>query len=214
VWLTYSFVTTFSMKCRSRNKEIFVLGAAIARFVTTNVLLQPVTCTAVALCGHSVTSVKQIHKRHKLTVPKLVSMTVCTDRFDSNFFGRCFRVVKFLDLMKATFDCGGNTRQWSAGVRRQERNSLDSRKEDFLKLMTQSSRPFMRDTRLDCLWVMIYFARIKRPDLWKFFEVVLKLVKYGAIRFLRRVGLALRSRTTIRQKLPEDCEQKLLNYQR
>ena len=35
-----------------------------------------------------------------------------------------------------------------------------------------------------------------------------------AIRFMRRMGLALRHRTTIWQKLPKDFEQKLLNYQR
>ena len=50
--------------------------------------------------------------------------------------------LQFLALMKATFGCGGNTRQCSAGVRRQERNSLDPRKDDFLKLMMQSSSFF------------------------------------------------------------------------
>jgi len=59
--------------------------------------------------------------------------------------------LQFLELMKATFDCGENTRQPSAGVRRHERNSLDLRKDDFLKLMMQSSSSFMRDTRLGCL---------------------------------------------------------------
>jgi hypothetical protein len=38
-------------------------------------------------------------------------------------------------LMKATFDCGGNTRQHAAGVKCHEGNSVDSRKDDFLKLM-------------------------------------------------------------------------------
>jgi hypothetical protein len=37
------------------------------------------------------------------------------------------------------FDCGGNTRQRSAGVRRHEGNSLDPTKDDFLKLMMLSS---------------------------------------------------------------------------
>jgi hypothetical protein len=59
--------------------------------------------------------------------------------------------LQFLELMKATFDYGGNTRQRSAGVRRHEGNSLDRRKDDFLKLMMQSSRFFKRDARLDCL---------------------------------------------------------------
>jgi hypothetical protein len=47
--------------------------------------------------------------------------------------------LQFLELMKAKFDCGGNTRQRSAGVRHHEGNSLDPRKDDFLKLMMQSS---------------------------------------------------------------------------
>jgi len=46
--------------------------------------------------------------------------------------------------------CCGNTRQRSAGVRCHQRNSLDPRKDDFLKLMRQSSRSFKRDARLDC----------------------------------------------------------------
>jgi len=59
--------------------------------------------------------------------------------------------LQFLELMKATFDCGGNTRQRSAGVKRHERNSLDPRKDDFLKLIMQSSPSFKRDERLDYL---------------------------------------------------------------
>ena len=41
-----------------------------------------------------------------------------------------------------------------------------------------------------------------------------KISKWWAISFMRRMGLALRRRTTICQKLPKDFEQKLLNYQR
>jgi hypothetical protein len=59
--------------------------------------------------------------------------------------------LQFLELMKATFDCGGNTRQRSVDVRRDEGNSLDPRKDDFLKLMMQSSCFFKRNARLDCL---------------------------------------------------------------
>jgi len=59
--------------------------------------------------------------------------------------------LQFLELMIATFDCGGNKRQLSVGVRCHERNSLDPRMDDFLKMMMQSSRSFMRDARLDCL---------------------------------------------------------------
>jgi hypothetical protein len=59
--------------------------------------------------------------------------------------------LQFLELMKATFDCGRNARQRSAGVRCHEGNSLDLRKDNFLKLMMQSSHFFKRDARLDCL---------------------------------------------------------------
>jgi hypothetical protein len=59
--------------------------------------------------------------------------------------------LQFLLLMKGTFDCGGNTMQQSAGVRCHEGNSLDPSKDNFLKLMMQSSRRFTRDARLDCL---------------------------------------------------------------
>jgi hypothetical protein len=40
-----------------------------------------------------------------------------------------------------------------------------------------------------------------------------KASKGWAIRFMRRMGMALQHRTTICQKLPKDFEQKLLNYQ-
>ena len=59
--------------------------------------------------------------------------------------------LQFLELMNATFDCGGNTRQRSAGVRCHEGNSLDPKRDDFLKLMMQSSRFSKGDARLDCL---------------------------------------------------------------
>jgi hypothetical protein len=42
-------------------------------------------------------------------------------------------------------------RQQSAGVGRHKGNSLDPRKDDFLKLIMQSSRFFKRHTKLDCL---------------------------------------------------------------
>jgi hypothetical protein len=61
------------------------------------------------------------------------------------------KTLQLLELMKATFDCGRNTMQQSAGVRRHEGNSVDPRKDNFLKLMMQSSRFFKRDTKLDCL---------------------------------------------------------------
>jgi len=59
--------------------------------------------------------------------------------------------LEFLELIQATFDCDGNTRQRSAGVRRHEGNSLDPRKNDFLKLMIHFSHFFKTDARLDYL---------------------------------------------------------------
>jgi hypothetical protein len=50
--------------------------------------------------------------------------------------------LQFLELMKAMFNCGGNTRQRSAGVRCHEGNTLDPRKDNFRKVMMQSSRFF------------------------------------------------------------------------
>ena len=47
-----------------------------------------------------------------------------------------------------------NVRLWrkhKAAISDHERNSLDPRKDDFLKLMMQSSSSFVRDARLDCL---------------------------------------------------------------
>jgi hypothetical protein len=55
--------------------------------------------------------------------------------------------LQFFEMMKAKFDCGRNTRQRSAGVRRHEGNSLDPKKDDFLKLIMQFSRFFKRETQ-------------------------------------------------------------------
>jgi hypothetical protein len=61
------------------------------------------------------------------------------------------KTAAILELMKASFDCGGKTRQQSVCVRHHEGNSPDRRKDNSLKLMMQSSRFFNRDARLDCL---------------------------------------------------------------
>jgi hypothetical protein len=63
-----------------------------SRSVTKNDLLLPVTCTTAPLSGHSVTTVKQIHKKRNLIVSKSVTMIVFTDSIDSNSSGWCFRV--------------------------------------------------------------------------------------------------------------------------
>jgi hypothetical protein len=47
--------------------------------------------------------------------------------------------LQFLELMKATVDCGRNTRQRSASVRYHIRISVDLRKDEFLKFVIQAS---------------------------------------------------------------------------
>jgi hypothetical protein len=66
--------------------------------------------------------------------------------------------------MNATFDCGGNTTQRSVGVRRHVGNSLDPRKDDFLKLMMQSSRFFQerRNTGLFVNYDLLHEEAIKK----------------------------------------------------
>jgi hypothetical protein len=118
--------------------------------------------------------------------------------------------------MKPMFDCCGNTAQRSAGVRRHDGNSVDSSNDDFLKLMMQSSR-FFQDRHKIGLFVSYDLFRkeaIKKARSLNIPWSRFKASKGWAIRFMRRIGLALRRRTTICQKFPKDFEQKLLNYQR
>ena len=60
-----------------------------SRSVKKNDLLLSVTRTTAPLSGHSVTTAKQIHKRHTIMVPKSVTMIVCTEL---NSSGWRFRV--------------------------------------------------------------------------------------------------------------------------
>jgi hypothetical protein len=102
------------------------------------------------------------------------------------------KLLQFLELMKAMFNCGGNTRQQSAGVRHHEGNSLDPRKDDFLKLMMQSSH-FLRETQD---WIKV----IKKARSLNIPRSHFKASKGWAIRFMRQIGLAMQHRTTICQK--------------
>jgi hypothetical protein len=72
--------------------------------------------------------------------------------------------------MKAMFDNGGNTRQQSVGVRCHKGNSLDPRKDDFLKLMMQSLRFFKRDARLD--WTVNYLLCEESIKNARFFNIL------------------------------------------
>jgi hypothetical protein len=59
------------------------------------------------------------------------------------------KLLQFLEVMRTMFDCGGNSSQQPAGMRCHERNSLDPRRGDFLKLMMQSSQGFKREARVE-----------------------------------------------------------------
>jgi hypothetical protein len=68
--------------------------------------------------------------------------------------------------MKAIFNYGRNTRQQSAGMRRHKGNSLDPRKDDFLKLMMQSSRFFETHKAGPFVsYELLCEEAIRRPDL-------------------------------------------------
>jgi hypothetical protein len=116
--------------------------------------------------------------------------------------------------MNAAFDCGRNAMHRSAGVRRHEGNSLDPRKDDFLKLMMQSSS-FSREhkTGLFVSYDVLREEVIKKARSLNIPRSRFKACKGWAIRFMRQMGLALCRRTTICQKLTKDFEQKLFNYQ-
>ena len=97
--------------------------------------------------------------------------------------------LQFLELMKATFDCGENTRQRS-GVRRHEINSLDPRKDDFLKLMMRSSSFFVRDARLFVSYDLLRKEAIKKARSLNIPRSRFKASKGWTIKFMRRIGLA------------------------
>jgi hypothetical protein len=89
--------------------------------------------------------------------------------------------LQFLELMKAMFNCGGNTRQQSPGVRRHEGNSVDPRMDSFLKLMMQSSGFFQErcKTGLFVRYDLLCEEAIKKASFLTFLKVVLKPVKDG-----------------------------------
>jgi hypothetical protein len=117
--------------------------------------------------------------------------------------------------MKATFNCGRNKTQRSAGVRHHKGDSVDPSKDNFLKLMMQSSRFFQerRKTGLFVSYDLLREEAIKKARSLNIPCSHFKASKWWAIRFMRRIGLGLQRRMTILQKLPKDFEQKLLNYQ-
>jgi hypothetical protein len=71
--------------------------------------------------------------------------------------------LQFAELMKATFDCGGNTRQQSVSVRCHKRNSMDPSKDNFLKMMMQSSCFFQQTqdwNKLYCIFLTAHIAAL------------------------------------------------------
>jgi hypothetical protein len=98
------------------------------------------------------------------------------------------RPLQFLELMKATFDCGRNTRQRSAGVRRHEGNSLGPKKDNFLKLMMQSSRFFQErhKTELFVNYDLLREEAIKKVKSLNIPRSRFKAIKGWTIMFMRQ----------------------------
>jgi len=89
-----------------------------------------------------------------------------------------------------------NIRLWwkqrSAGVMHHEQNSLDPRKDDFLKLMMQSSCFFQErlKTGLFVSYDLLREEAIKKATSLNIPQSRFKASKGWAIRFMRRMGLA------------------------
>jgi hypothetical protein len=71
-----------------------------------------------------------------------------------------------------------------------------------------------RKTGLFVSYDLLHEEAIKKASSLNIFQSRFKASKEWAIRFMRQMGLALRCRMTLCQKLLKDFEQKLLNYQR
>ena len=70
-----------------------------------------------------------------------------------------------------------------------------------------------RKTRLFVSYILLCKEAIKKARSLNIRQSRFKASKWWAIRFMRQMGLVLRRRTTICQKLPKDFERNLLNYQ-
>jgi hypothetical protein len=87
-------------------------------------------------------------------------------------------------------------------VRHHEGNSLNPRKDDFQKLMMQSSRFFQErhKTGLFVNYDLLCEEAIKKTRFLNIPQNCFKASKGWAIRFMHRMGLALWRKTTICQK--------------
>jgi hypothetical protein len=101
-----------------------------------------------------------------------------------------------------------NIRPWRkhkaviSGHEASRRKSVDPKKDDFLKLMMQSSRFFKRDARLDyfVIYDLLHVEAIKARYL-NIPGSCFKISKGRAIRFMRRMGLVFHRRMTIYHKI-------------
>ena len=129
---------------------------------------------------------------------------------------RIRETAKPLELMKAPFDCGGNNKAAISGCEA-SRNKFSGPKKGRFPQVDDAVFKFFRERRKTGLFVSYDLLRkeaIKKARSLNIPRRRFKASKGWAIRFMRRMGLALRCRTTICQKPPKDYEQKLLNYQR
>jgi hypothetical protein len=92
-----------------------------------------------------------------------------------------FKAAAIFGFDESNVDCGRNTRRRSVGVRRHEGNSLDPRKDDFMKLIMLYSHFFqeIRKTGLFVSYDLLCEEAIKKARSLTFLEVVLKSVKDG-----------------------------------
>lgn len=123
--------------------------------------------------------------------------------------------LQILELMKATFDCGGNNA--AIGGCEASRRKFSGPKKGQFPEIDDAVFKFFQERRKTGLFVSYELLReeaLKKARSLNIPQSRFKASKGWAIRFMRRMGLALRRRTTICQKLPKDFEQKLLNYQR
>jgi hypothetical protein len=91
------------------------------------------------------------------------------------------KLLQFLELMKATFDCGTNTRQRSAGVRRHEGNSRFPEIDDAVFTFFQEKR----ETGLFVSYDLLHKEAIKKARSSNIPGSHFKASKGWAIRFMR-----------------------------
>jgi len=117
------------------------------------------------------------------------------------------KLLQFLELMKATFHCGGceASRKKFTGPKKGRFPEID----DAVFMFFHERHK----TELFVSYDLLRKEVIKKPRSLNIPQSRFKASKGWAIRFMRQMGLALQHRMMICQKIPNDSEQKLLNYQ-